>query len=196
MVKQSIFYSVIFLTVILSGCSSKSNEEKHHEITVNKHRKQTEIDLLTDKIIDPKNFNGLNYFPPQLKYKIIAAVERIEPQKIEFSTNTDRVPIYYKYCKLTFKINDTTCLLYGYTQEPTEKSDLFIPFKDLSNSNETYAAGRYIEMGSLNHKDSIEIDFNYAFNPYCHYNSNFSCPIVPIENHLKSYILAGEKKIH
>jgi uncharacterized protein (DUF1684 family) len=51
-------------------------------------------------------------------------------------------------------------------------------------------------MDGLQNNDSIELDFNYAFNPYCHYNSTFSCPIVPFENHLKVHIFAGEKKLH
>jgi uncharacterized protein (DUF1684 family) len=44
-------------------------------------------------------------------------------------------------------------------------------------------------------KDTLRpiIDFNYAYNPYCAYNEKYSCPIPPIENHLKIAISAGEK---
>ena len=41
--------------------------------------------------------------------------------------------------------------------------------------------------------DIITIDFNLAYNPYCAYNSNYKCPMVPLENVLKEEILAGEK---
>jgi hypothetical protein len=38
------------------------------------------------------------------------------------------------------------------------------------------------------------IDFNKAYNPYCAYNHNYSCPIVPLENDLEIAINAGVKK--
>jgi len=37
------------------------------------------------------------------------------------------------------------------------------------------------------------IDLNYAYNPYCAYNPDWSCPLPPAENWLKVPIRAGEK---
>jgi hypothetical protein len=39
----------------------------------------------------------------------------------------------------------------------------------------------------------ITIDFNTAYNHYCAYNSQYSCPIVPLENDLDIAIEAGVK---
>jgi uncharacterized protein (DUF1684 family) len=39
----------------------------------------------------------------------------------------------------------------------------------------------------------ITIDFNTTYNPYCAYNSQYSCPIVPLENDLDIAIEAGVK---
>ena len=39
----------------------------------------------------------------------------------------------------------------------------------------------------------LVVDFNYAYNPYCAYNPNWSCPIPPSENRLTVSITAGEK---
>jgi uncharacterized protein (DUF1684 family) len=36
------------------------------------------------------------------------------------------------------------------------------------------------------------IDFNYAYNPNCAYNPEWSCPLPPAENWLKVAIRAGE----
>ncbi|MDX1351060.1 MAG: DUF1684 domain-containing protein, partial [Putridiphycobacter sp.] len=41
--------------------------------------------------------------------------------------------------------------------------------------------------------NEILIDFNKAYNPYCHYNSRYSCPIPPSENYLPVAIKAGVK---
>jgi uncharacterized protein (DUF1684 family) len=37
------------------------------------------------------------------------------------------------------------------------------------------------------------IDFNLAYNPFCVYNDDYSCPIPPKENYLDIAIKAGEK---
>ncbi|MBT8180249.1 MAG: DUF1684 domain-containing protein, partial [Eudoraea sp.] len=41
--------------------------------------------------------------------------------------------------------------------------------------------------------NSIVIDFNRAYNPYCVYNKKYSCPIVPKRNLLNTKITAGVK---
>ena len=43
------------------------------------------------------------------------------------------------------------------------------------------------------HHGRFLVDFNYAYNPYCAYNPNWSCPIPPTENRLTVVIDAGEK---
>jgi uncharacterized protein (DUF1684 family) len=41
--------------------------------------------------------------------------------------------------------------------------------------------------------NTIIIDFNKAYNPYCAYNHTYSCPIPPKENTLNIAIEAGVK---
>jgi len=40
------------------------------------------------------------------------------------------------------------------------------------------------------------VDFNLAYNPYCAYNENWSCPLPPRANRISVRIEAGEKKYH
>ena len=67
---------------------------------------------------------------------------------------------------------------------------MFIPFRDATSGKETYGAGRYIDMAE---SEQYVIDFNTAYNPFCVYNENYSCPIPPKENWLAVEIKAGEK---
>ncbi len=67
-----------------------------------------------------------------------------------------------------------------------------MPFRDKTNQSETYHDGRYVEVEEENGR-IVDLDFNYAYNPYCAYNFNWSCPIPPAENRLKVAIEAGEK---
>ncbi len=77
---------------------------------------------------------------------------------------------------------------------PVYKNNLFLPFKDLTNGVTTYGGGRYLELNKLQIEDQkIEVNFNFAYNPWCVYSDGFNCPIPPIENHLDIAIHAGEK---
>jgi len=70
---------------------------------------------------------------------------------------------------------------------------LFVPFRDGTSGKETYGGGRYFDCEIPPIGNSILLDFNKAYNPYCAYNPRFSCVIPPEENRLKIKIEAGEK---
>jgi len=72
---------------------------------------------------------------------------------------------------------------------------LFLPFKDATNGDSTYGGGRYIDirMSEINN-NTLTIDFNKAYNPYCAYSDGFNCPVPPLENHLEVALEAGERK--
>lgn len=75
-----------------------------------------------------------------------------------------------------------------------EGDTYLLPFNDLTNGQETYGGGRYINIDrkSVN-SGKITIDFNEAHNFYCAYNFNYICPIPPAENSIQVKISAGEK---
>ena len=75
---------------------------------------------------------------------------------------------------------------------PGYENSLFVPFTDLTNGKETYGGGRYMDV-EIPEGDSIVLDFNKAYNPYCAYSTNYSCPIPPKENDLPISINAGLK---
>lgn len=68
----------------------------------------------------------------------------------------------------------------------------FLPFMDATTGEESYSDGRYLDLPSTD-DGRLVVDFNYAYNPYCAYNANWSCPIPPSENRLTVAITAGEK---
>jgi len=74
---------------------------------------------------------------------------------------------------------------------------LFLPFKDGTSGRETYGGGRYlydtIKGADLGAGPShVVLDFNYAYNPSCAYDSRWVCPLAPVENALPLRIEAGE----
>ena len=54
--------------------------------------------------------------------------------------------------------------------------ELFLPFRDATSGDETYGAGRYLEVEPPSLDGNVEIDFNYAYNPYCAYNAAVVLP--------------------
>jgi uncharacterized protein (DUF1684 family) len=69
---------------------------------------------------------------------------------------------------------------------------LFVPFSDMTSGTETYPAGRYLDLDRTA-TGVYEVDFNYAYHPYCLFNPTYDCPFPPEENRLKVPIHAGEK---
>src|SRR5262249_59034997 len=75
---------------------------------------------------------------------------------------------------------------------------VFVPFRDTTNGDTTYGGGRYL-LDTIKHADlgqvggRLVIDFNYAYNPSCAYNSRRGCPLAPAENRLPIPIPAGEQ---
>ena len=147
---------------------------------------------------DRKHFKGLDFFDFDSSFVITASLER-KPESDWFNmkTTTNRLSKERVYGILTFKLDGKEYMLKVYQGEENMNTEgfedyLFLPFLDNTNGSETYAGGRYIDLRIPN-GNSIEIDFNKAYNPYCVYNEKYSCPIVPRENYLDIDVSAGEK---
>ena len=150
---------------------------------------------------DLNHFKGLDFFPISEKYIVEATFVRTKKEKpFGMKTTTSRTPLYKKYGELLFSIEGKEFKLNVYQnvdliKKPGYDDYLFLPFSDLTCGKESYIGGRYVDMRIQ--KGTIwTIDFNKAYNPYCAYNYEYSCPIVPLENDLDIEILAGVKKFH
>ncbi|WP_053992153.1 DUF1684 domain-containing protein [Mangrovimonas sp. TPBH4] len=151
---------------------------------------------LTDE--DRKEFKGLSFFEVDSAYVVEAALLRT-PDSPWFlmKTTTDRESKERVYGILKFQLKDVSYALNVYQGEDLMDQDdfkdyLFLPFLDNTNGGESYGGGRYIDL-KIPEGDSITIDFNKSYNPYCAYNERYSCPIVPRDNYLNTEIRAGVK---
>ncbi len=150
---------------------------------------------------DLANFKKLDFFQIDSSYSVVAKLVRTpyaKPKKMK--TSTDRTPTYVVYGVLHFTLHGKRLRLNVYkSAEPGPQAryddHLFLPFSDLTNGNESYIGGRYIDL-IIPETEFITIDFNKAYNPYCAYNHIYSCPKVPLENDLPIAIYAGVKKHH
>lgn len=205
------------LCLILLLCLSACKEKKYHderpiaEIAVNageltdafqfqeklnKEFKDPETSPLPDRY--RKNFSSLDFFAPDSTYRFTAKFKRT-PEALPFfmPTTTGRKTEEVVFAKISFQFNGEEHELEVYQntelmQQPEFKDYLFLPFSDLTNGEETYEGGRYLDL-EIPEGDTIVLDFNQAYNPYCAYNAKYSCPIVPKQNRVEAHIRAGVK---
>jgi len=118
-------------------------------------------------------------------------IENKQIRKLPTSDNKSKEYLDYGYVE--FEIDDQSCRLLILEVAGDEfDGSLFLAFGDATSAIDTYGAGRYLE---VEHDGAafITLDFNYAYNPYCAYSKDFSCPFPPKENLLTVAIEAGEK---
>ena len=147
-------------------------------------KRHSDSPLTTDQ---RQAFDGLRYFEYNADLVYTLVPEPVEGEEtIQIMTTTNEIRNYRRYGRITFHVDDTDASLTIY-ETP---HGYFLPFVD--NSDETYGAGRYLDL-EPEPDGAFKIDFNLAYNPYCVYNENYSCPLTPLENRLTVPINAGEK---
>ena len=146
-----------------------------------------------------EDFKGLNFFPADPKYKIIADLTPIKDKKtVTLSTNDGKEQQYVEYAYAEFDLDGYhhKLLILEITDKGLFQGKLFFAFGDETSALETYGAGRYLDVLKVPGSKTITLDFNKSYNPYCAYTEKFSCPLPPAENLLKIPIKAGEKTYH
>jgi uncharacterized protein (DUF1684 family) len=142
-------------------------------------------------------FEGHDFFPINLDYRVNAKLTVTEGTPFfGMKTSSSRLSTERIYGYITFNLAEKEFRLPVYQSkdlmDTKEYADyLFFPFTDQTNSNSTYAGGRYIDLRIPHEGDNIVVDFNMAYNPYCAYSSKYSCPIVPADNEMDIEVPAG-----
>jgi uncharacterized protein (DUF1684 family) len=75
---------------------------------------------------------------------------------------------------------------------------LYLSFRDATSADTTYGGGRYL-LDSVKGADlgteggRLVLDFNFAYQPSCSYDPQWSCPLPPPSNRLPFPVPAGER---
>ena len=143
---------------------------------------------------DVKTFKGLSFFPVDSSFVVVSKLKKTNTSDFfEMKTSTNRFSKERIFGILSFTIKGINYNLKVYQSESSvlESSDyLFLPYLDATNGITTYGGGRYLDL-KIPEGDSVWLDFNKSYNPYCVYNERYSCPIVPRENRLPIKVEAG-----
>ncbi len=194
------FALVIAIILVSSAAWSQTNPYRQ---TMEQQRREKDKSFRKGKESpipqsEKRHFKGLNYFEVDSAFRVQATLTRDTTQSaFQMKTSTSRLPMYRKYGTLYFSLKGQACSLTVYQsldllRNPKYRDYLFLPFTDATTDETTYGAGRYIDL-RIPVSQTLTIDFNQAYNPYCAYSDEYSCPITPAENRLPIAVQAGEK---
>ena len=193
--------AVVIVSLIYSFIGSGDQSVYIEEI--NKEREERDRFMKSAKESpfkdSPESYKGLTYYSPDPKYRIIADLTPIENKElVTLATNTGEEQRYQQYAFAEFDLDGFhhRLLILEVIDSGPSRGKLFFAFGDETSTVETYGAGRYLDLEKVPGSSTITLDFNKAYNPYCAYISNYSCPLPPAQNLLTIPIKAGEKTYH
>ncbi len=139
-----------------------------------------------------ERFAGLRYYPesPNLRFEVALDRDAVAHDPVELPTTTGERQTFVPAGKIHLTIAGQPVSFVLYRQP--DRGRYFLPFRDGTAGIETYDLGRYLDPQEKPDGTMI-VDFNYAYNPYCAYNDQWSCPIPPPENNVAVPIRAGEQ---
>jgi len=146
-----------------------------------------------------ENFDGLRYFPADIRYKITAGLVPVQNKKsVLLTTNDGSTQQYVEYAFAEFDLDGyhNRLLILEVIEPGPTRGKLFLAFGDATSAVETYGSGRYLDVAKVPGASTITLDFNKAYNPYCAYVEKYTCPFPPTGNLLKVSIKAGELNYH
>lgn len=186
---------IVFVSAFAQNDSStliKAIKQFHDDL--NKEYKSAETSPLPKE--KREKFGGINFFPVDLDYVVTAKFVRTPNEKIfAMPTSGNSAKQFVKYGEAAFELKGRQYKLSIYqsvelAMQRKYRDYLFIPFRDATSGKETYGGGRYIDL-TIPRNDSVIINFNLAYHPYCAYTEGYKCPIPPRENYLPVKIEAG-----
>ncbi len=148
---------------------------------------------------DRAMFRGLAYWPPDPSYRFAGTIRRFATrERFDILTTAGETRPCERFGEVAFVREGRRCRLTVYRlldQDPESAgAGLFLPFTDGTTGEETYPAGRYVNLDGPDGGPYV-LDFNFAYNPSCAYGApeRFRCPVTPKENRLQVRVAAGEK---
>jgi uncharacterized protein (DUF1684 family) len=137
-----------------------------------------------------KDFSGRSWYPIQEMYQVTARYLPHEPVPMltlpSASGDIQKMPGVGAVLLNLFGQESRLEALEG------PAGGLFIIFKDLTNGEGTYPAGRYLATDTPQ-QGRVNVDFNRAYNPPCAFTEYATCALPPAENQLNIGIEAGER---
>ena len=195
-------YTFILICCLLAEGLWAQTDTTRFLQNLQEHREHYKQEFLTEPQapLTEADTAQLAFYPPALGWQITARFEQTPDSKpFQMATYSGAQKPYRQYGLLHFEQDGKPYTLAIYQSlrliEKEEYKDyLFLPFNDSSNGETTYGGGRYLDfkIGDISKDNTLLLDFNLCYNPWCAYSDGYSCPIPPAINHIELAITAGE----
>lgn len=188
--------TIIIGTIILSAIWSCETQNDLYTQQILNHRRQ-QFKMFSIPTSSPLpdsafyNFKGLKYFSVDRNFSVMGIIKPLDSMFISQSISIQDSTGYTADCLVEFTLNNTA---HTWVVFKESTGTYFLPFFDASNDSDTYPGGRFLHPKRM--ADSLWLDFNYAYNPYCAYNHDYICPVPPNQNTTDVFIAAGEKRFY
>jgi hypothetical protein len=193
---------VYLLGFLLSGCWNNVVEQADAQtdsiyMAAVAHERKQKDDAFAMSPNSPfsdisNDFMGLQYYPVAKEWKVNCRWDKSQSGHwVTLPDSKGKKRAYMAAGTFKFRLDQREFQIPAYFED-TAKTAFFIMFRDSTNGVETYSGGRYIEFQHAG-SDDVVLDFNRAFNPYCHYNHHYACPVVPASHFIPLHICAGER---
>ena len=140
-------------------------------------------------------FQGLQYFPIDARYRIVARfVPHEKPVTINVPNVLGMVESMPSPGHASFSIAGVPSaqpLRLDAVLEPGD-TQLFFIFRDATSGKTTYGGGRFL-YADPPAGGKVVLDFNRAYSPPCAFTAHATCPLPPANNRLPIAVEAGEK---
>ncbi len=184
------------LVWVMAGCE-KTLSPYEQAILQNRFEKDAALKNPQTSVLRPQDiagFKGLKYFEVNPVYRFMVPMLPTESDRVVRMKEriTDKEKAYKAAGQVALKFPEGTHRLLVFKLEEEPPDVYWIPFRDATNGKETYGGGRYLSARKMA-GNTLVVDFNEAYNPYCDYNPDYICTLPPAENKLPVGVSVGEK---
>jgi uncharacterized protein (DUF1684 family) len=183
-------FTVLLVLSLASACRAPlPTPELHYR----QEREQAVREQLPPEVA--KHFQGLRFYPFDPDYRFRAMLEPVNPpEPLQIAASNGEQRPAHRVGRVRLRCPGGEAVLSVFQLDDLREQypdELFLPFRDTGAGNETYGAGRYLEIERLP-GGVVSLEFNRAYNPDCAYGIAGRCPITPPENTVPFAIKAGE----
>ncbi len=140
---------------------------------------------------------GLDYYIPERSLRFhVPFLAEASPDTIDLVKRKGETVANLRKGSVRFLFEGETYELavFGPVDTTRHGDYLWLPFYDATSGEATYPGGRYLDL-ELEADGTVELDFNFAYNPLCDYNhEKYNCTLPPEENRLPFKVEAGEQR--
>ena len=175
---------------------SESQESYHDQIQRERNERDRSYKVDASSPIPPdvlSSFTGLKYYAINEKFRLTSTIVPDQVgSAIALRTTSGRVQNVERYGVVRFRLDNLNFELIvfktgNFADLGGAAAPLFIPFKDLTNANETNPDGRYLFLNHTPGTNQVEVDFNRAENPKNGFYTKYESLTPPAANSVNNF---------